>query len=109
MAMTAARLGDAELAVRFLTPKNAKNFEFGIAGMTPRIHVVDDAATLAAGTEDGAGFRRAAETYFPSNGALLLAVGLMAAGDQGANGEKPSGPLFPSDWHVRSEGLVPMP
>ena len=30
---------------------------------------------MRAGSQDGPGYRRAAETYFPSNGSLLLAVG----------------------------------
>jgi len=43
--------------------------------------VSDDAAPHAAGiAEDGPGLRRAAETHFPSNGSLLLAVVLMPQG-----------------------------
>jgi hypothetical protein len=94
LAMTAARLGDGDRAVDFLLTE-ARNFQFGVSGMTPRIHVD------ANGTDEkyGAGYRRAAETYFPSNGSLLLAVGLMV--------EKNA---FPSEgWAVRSEGLKPVP
>jgi hypothetical protein len=107
LAMTAARLGEPDLAVDFLLPKDAKNFQFGVSGMTPRVHVLDDDAPHAAGSVDGPGYRRAAETYFPSNGSLLLAVGLMAAGERDAKGGPV--PLFPASWKVRSEGLVPPP
>jgi hypothetical protein len=98
LAMTAARLGEPELAVDFLLPKDAKNFEFGVSGMTPRVHVLGDDAPHAAGSVDGPGYRRAAETYFPSNGSLLLAVGLMTAES-----------AFPAGWRVRSEGIRPPP
>jgi len=98
LAMTAARLGEPALAVDFLLPKDAKNFQFGVSGMTPRVHVLGDDAPHAAGSGDGPGYRRAAETYFPSNGSLLLAVGLMV-------GEK----SFPQTWNVRSEGLNAVP
>jgi hypothetical protein len=100
MAMTAARLGDGDLAVNFLSPKLAKNFQFGVSGMTPRVHLVADDAPHAAGSPDGPGYRRVAETYFPSNGSLLLAVGFMAATDR-----------FPKDgnWNVRSEELFAPP
>jgi hypothetical protein len=54
-----------------------------------------------------AGYRRLAETYFPSNGGLLLAVGLMAAG---WDGELAHLPGFPKEgWKVRAEGLRPLP
>ena len=51
-----------------------------------------------------------AETYFPSNGALLWAVGLMAGGWDGAP-RTDAHPGFPNDgrWVVRSEGLRPLP
>jgi hypothetical protein len=100
LAMTAARLKEPGLAVDFLVPKEPKNFQFGVAGMTPRVHVVGDDAPHAAGSADadGPGYRRAAETYFPSNGSLLLAVGLMV-----------SESAFPAGWVVRSEGLNPPP
>lgn len=46
--------------------------------------------------------------YFPSNGALLTAVAMMAAGWDGSSGEAPG---FPQDgsWTVRAEGFLPMP
>jgi hypothetical protein len=107
LAMTATRLGRPDLAVDFLlTPQ--KNFQFGVSGMTPRVHIVADDAPHAAGIGvDGPGYRRAAETYFPSNGSLLLAVALMVAGE----GEGQANPGFPKDgsWVVRSEGIRPLP
>jgi hypothetical protein len=98
LAMTAARLNEPDLAVDFLTRTDVRNFRFGVSGMTPRVHVFDDGAPHAAGSADGPGYRRAAETYFPSNGSLLLAVGLMV--------EKQG---FPAGWNVHSEGLKPLP
>jgi hypothetical protein len=94
LAMTAARLGERKLAVDFLLPTDAKNFQFGVSGMTPRVHVVGDDAPHAAGSVDGPGYRRAAETYFPSNGSLLLAVSLLVSENS-----------FPEGWIVRSEGM----
>ncbi len=106
LAMTATRLGRPELAVDFLLTEQ-KNFQFGVAGMTPRVHIVADDAPHAAGIGvDGPGYRRSAETYFPSNGSLLLAVALMVAGE----GEGQPAPGFPKDgWVVRSEGIRPLP
>ncbi|HEU4781162.1 MAG TPA: hypothetical protein VFS58_14870, partial [Steroidobacteraceae bacterium] len=75
LAMTATRLDEPEKAVNFLL-WDAKNFKFGTSGMTPRVHLDQNAAELlgnaAPGGADEPGYRRAAETYFPSNGALLL-------------------------------------
>ncbi len=107
LAMTAARLGQPQRAVDFLL-WDARNFRFGPTGMTPRVHLDEHAAELIQGASpDGAGYRRAAETYFPSNGSLLLAVGMMAAGWDGATGAHPG---FPTEgWVVRSEGLRPLP
>jgi hypothetical protein len=106
LAMTATRLGRPDLAVDFLLTEQ-KNFQFGVAGMTPRVHVVQDDAPHAAGIGvDGPGYRRAAETYFPSNGSLLLAVALMVAGE----GEGQENPGFPAEgWVLRSEGIRPLP
>jgi hypothetical protein len=104
LAMTATRLGRPDLAVNFLLT-DQKNFQFGVSGMTPRVHIVADDAPHAAGIGvDGPGYRRAAETYFPSNGSLLLAVALMVAGEGQNN------PGFPKEgWMVRSEGIRPLP
>lgn len=117
MAMTAARLGEPEKAIDWLFA-DLKNNQWGPTGMTPRVHLDEHADELvpvsagAGGVEmavnpDGAGYRRAAETYFPSNGSLLMAVGLMAAGWDGSTGHAPG---FPKDgWTVRVEGLTPAP
>ncbi len=106
LAMTATRLGRPDLAVDFLLTEQ-KNFQFGRSGMTPRVHIVADDAPHAAGIGvDGPGYRRAAETYFPSNGSLLLAVALMVAGDR----EGQTTPGFPREgWRVRGEGILPLP
>jgi hypothetical protein len=99
LAMTAARLGEPRQALEFLF-WNSENFRFGRAGMTPRVHVDDSASPSV--------YRRDALTYFPSNGGLLLAVALMAAGWDGSSVPHPG---FPSDgsWVVRSEGLRQLP
>ncbi len=108
LAMTATRLDEPEKAVNFLL-WDAKNFNFGTSGMTPRVHLdqnVDELLTHA--SSDGPGYRRAAETYFPSNGALLLAVGLMVSGGSDVHELNPG---FPPNgqWIVRSEGILPLP
>lgn len=88
IAMTAARVGRPDLAVRALmmdTPKN-RYLNNGHNYQTESLPV-----------------------YLPGNGGLLAAVAMMAAGWEGA----PPGdaPGFPGDgnWVVRYEGLHPMP
>jgi hypothetical protein len=88
IAMTAARVGRPDLAVRALmldTPKN-RYLNNGHNYQTESLPV-----------------------YLPGNGGLLAAVAMMAAGWEGA----PPGdaPGFPRDgnWVVRYEGLHPMP
>ena len=95
MAMTATRLHEPDKALDLLF-YDAPNNHFGAAGMTPRGHL------------ENADFRRDAQTYFPSNGSLLLAIALMAAG---WDGEMTAAPGFPHDgrWRVRSEGVVRLP
>jgi hypothetical protein len=119
MAMTAARLGEPDKAVDWLF-FDAKNNRFGVSGMTPRVHLDAHAqafvptsagAGAPAGAsvgQDGPGYSRAAETYFPSNGALLAAVAMMAGGWDGSIGPAPG---FPKDgrWTVRAEGFRPLP
>jgi hypothetical protein len=111
LAMTATRLDEPEKAVDFLL-WDAKNFDFGTSGMTPRVHLDENVAELlgsaAPESPDGPGYRRAAETYFPSNGALLLAVGLMVAGGEGVHELNPGFPRN-GQWIVRSEGILPLP
>jgi len=117
IAMTAARLGERDRAVDWLFA-DRKNNQWGSTGMTPRVHVEAHAAELvpkSAGAggvamtanPDGAGYSRAAETYFPSNGALLFAVGMMAGGWDGSTGPAPGFPK--KGWQVRAEGLAPTP
>jgi hypothetical protein len=96
MAMTATRLDEPREAVNLLF-YDAPNNHWGPAGMTPRAHLT------AAGT-----YQLDGETYFPSNGSLLLAVALMTAG---WDGESAPTPGFPHDgrWHVRTEGVLKLP
>jgi hypothetical protein len=112
IAMTAARLGEPDAAVDWLM-RDLPNNRWGTSGMTPRVHLEAESRLIGpAGSgqdagPDGPGFRRAAETYFPSNGSLLLAVGMMAAGWDGSTGEAPG---FPREgWRVRVEGIDPLP
>lgn len=110
LAMTAARLHEPGKAVDFLM-STSRNFQFGVTGMTPRVHLNEHAAdlvpTTSAQASADANYRRLAETYFPSNGGLLLAVGLMAAG---WDGDLTYLPGFPKEgWQVRAEGLRPLP
>ncbi|HEX3730682.1 MAG TPA: hypothetical protein VHV47_12805, partial [Opitutaceae bacterium] len=87
MAMTAARLGDSELAVDLLL-KDGPNNHYLPNGHCPQ--------------------RGDLMLYLPANGALLSAVALMAGGWDGAEG---SAPGFPHDgrWNVRVEGMLPLP
>jgi hypothetical protein len=96
LAMTASRLHEPAQAVDLLF-HDAPNNQWGPAGMTPRMHL----------TEAG-GYALDGETYFPSNGSLLLAVALMAAG---WDGESVPAPGFPRNgrWHVRTEGVLKLP
>ena len=83
MAMTAARLGDPARAIDALmldTPKNR---------WLPNGHTFQ---------------RENLPLYLPSNGGLLAAIALMAAGWQGS--PKQSAPGFPKDWTVRHEHLL---
>jgi hypothetical protein len=112
LAMTAARLKEPEKAIDFLFYPS-KNNQFGTTGMTPRVHFEAHADHFVPGADsavgvDGPGYRRAAETYFPSNGSLLFAIGLMAGGWDGESSKHPG---FPKNgkWVVRSEGLKPLP
>jgi hypothetical protein len=86
LAMCAARLGEPDRAVDLLLHPS-EGFQFDERGFA-----------------SGGPF-----PYFPSNGGLLYAVAMMAAGWDGA----PSGnaPGFPKDgnWTVRCEGLSPAP
>jgi len=88
LAMTAARIGEPERAIDALlldTPKN----HYGLNG-----HVYQ---------------RPGLTIYLPANGGLLYAVGLMAAGWDGA--PKKNAPGFPDNgqWNVRWENLRQAP
>jgi hypothetical protein len=84
IAMTAARLGEQAIAIDALLNKLAQN-QFVANGHNPT--------------------RSDLSCYLPANGALLLAVSMMAAGWQG--GPTTNAPGFPQDgtWTVRHEGL----
>jgi len=110
IAITAARLGEPEKAIDWLFT-DMRNNQWGVSGMTPRVHLDAHVEQLLANAADvgpdGPGYRRAAETYFPSNGSLLLAVGMMAAGWDGSEGQAPG---FPKrGWRVRAENIQPLP
>ncbi len=83
-AMTAARLGEPNVAVEFLLMKTEKN-------------------SYAANGHNWQ--RENLPCYLPGNGGLLYAVALMAGGWQGAP-QKPA-PGFPADgtWNVRTEKM----
>ncbi|MFB5678454.1 glycoside hydrolase family 65 [Paenibacillus terreus] len=84
-AMTAARLGERELAVDFLLMDAVKNTYL------PNGHNYQRPGLWA---------------YLPGNGGLLTAVAMMAAG--WASGEERDCPGFPTDgWSVQWEGLQP--
>lgn len=85
LAMCATRLGEPEKAIDLLLHPTP-NFQF-----------------------DEVGFATGGPyPYFPSNGGLLYAVAMMAAGWDGA--PKRSAPGFPTrGWRIRSEGLAVAP
>ncbi|HLO98155.1 MAG TPA: hypothetical protein VK171_06145, partial [Fimbriimonas sp.] len=82
LAMSAARTGDGKSAIDYLLTSEER-FQFDEVGLAT-----------------GGPF-----PYFPSNGGLLYAVALMAAGWDGA--PKGNAPGFPKDgsWVVKWEGL----
>ncbi|RZL18779.1 MAG: hypothetical protein EOO89_05245 [Pedobacter sp.] len=84
LAMTAARLGHPDKALSYLL--DYPSFTWDEHGLS------------------GGGV--APYPYFPSNGGLLYAVAMMAAGWDGSNGTAPG---FPKDgsWIVKYEGLKP--
>ncbi len=86
VAMTAARLGEPDIAIEALLKDVTKNTYLanGHNYQSPRLPL-----------------------YLPGNGGLLTAVAMMAAGwDDGPNQNAPG---FPSNWKVKWEGLQPMP
>ncbi|MDD3996981.1 MAG: hypothetical protein PHH86_04640, partial [Sphaerochaetaceae bacterium] len=87
MAMTAARLGRQKDAIDLLLLDSPKN-------------------TYMPNGHNRQGTSEALPLYLPGNGALLLAVAMMAGGWNGSTGNAPG---FPDDgsWHVCHEGFVP--
>jgi hypothetical protein len=88
VAMTAARVGEPELAIDALLMDVQKN-----TYLNNGHNYQDDRLTL----------------YLPGNGGLLTAVAMMAAGWDGAPGN--NAPGFPNNqkWVVRWEGIRPLP
>lgn len=86
IAMTAARLGEPELAVDVLL-MDAPHNRYAASG-----HVYQ---------------RPDLPLYLPANGALLSAVALMACGWDGAERDAPGFPM--EGWVVKYEGLEPLP
>ncbi|MFG2961227.1 hypothetical protein ACGF5O_46855 [Streptomyces sp. NPDC048291] len=87
MAMTATRVGRPDIAVDALLMETPKN-SYLPTGHTPQIGSL-------------------LPVYLPSNGALLSAVSLMAAGWEGDGTDSPG---FPADgWSVEHEGFTPWP
>lgn len=88
VAMTAARVGEPELAIDALMMDVQKNTYL------PNGHNYQDSRLTL---------------YLPGNGGLLTAAAMMAAGWEGA--PDTNAPGFPKDgsWTVRWEGLQPMP
>jgi len=86
LAMAAARTGQAQIAVDALLHPAPRN-QFAVNGFS----------------------RGGPYPYFPSNGGLLTAVAMMAAGWDGAPAKHAPG--FPDDgsWVVQWEGLKPLP
>lgn len=84
LAMAAARSGKGELAVDMLLHP-APGFQFDPHGLAT-----------------GGPF-----PYFPSNGGLLVAIGMMCGGWDGSEGDNPG---FPKNelWKVKSEGFIPL-
>ena len=90
IAMTAARLGEGEMAIQALLMDRSKN-HYLVNGHNPQ-----GGPTLP--------------LYLPGNGGLLYAAALMAAGWDGAPADKHA-PGFPDDgnWVVKWEGLMRAP
>ncbi len=87
LAMTAARLGETDLAIDMLLIDKGKN------RYLPNGHNFQHGGL---------------PVYLPGNGGLLTAVAMMAKGWDGSSGDTPG---FPSNgtWTVHHEGLSPMP
>ena len=85
-AMTAARIGEPEIAIDALSMDTVKNLYH----------------------PNGHNYQRPGLTiYLPGNGGVLFATAMMAAGWDGA--PERAAPGFPADWTVVHEGLLPAP
>ena len=84
LAMAAARSGNKELAVDMLM-HSASGFQFDEHGLCT-----------------GGPF-----PYFPSNGGLLIAIGMMCGGWDGSQGHCPGFPAN-GDWVIKAEGFTPI-
>ena len=89
LAMTAARLGLPELAVKALLYPSVKNVYLNNGHNRQGVNPVS------------------LPLYLPGNGGLLAAVGMMCAGWDGGP-DRPA-PGFPADWRVEYENISPMP
>jgi hypothetical protein len=85
MAMTAARLGRREDALRLLLMESPKN-------------------TYLPNGHNAQGNREDLPIYLPGNGGLLLAAGMMAAGWDGDDGS--FAPGFPNSYIIKAENLT---
>lgn len=96
------------------SPLTVGNGEFAFTADVTGLQSLDDAgAPVPLCTQAQWGWHRSprppavgAAVYLPGNGAVLIAVALMAGGWRGSRGPAPG---FPADgtWTVRAEGLRP--
>ncbi len=102
IAMTATRLGRPATALDLLLRDGPNNHYLPNGHCPQRSDVARPAAA------DGAATRPEIAAYLPANGALLATVALMVAGWDGCPEPFPG---FPRDgtWHIRAEGLHPLP
>jgi hypothetical protein len=102
IAMTAARLGQPEVAIEVLL-RDGPNNRYLPNGHCPQRSDVALAKDAPSGVP-----RREIAVYLPANGAFLSAVALMIGG---WDGETRTHPGFPQDgsWKIQSEGWRPLP
>ncbi|MCX7654969.1 MAG: hypothetical protein N2Z76_00375 [Treponemataceae bacterium] len=110
LAMTAARLGRSQEAVDLLLMESPKNTYL------PNGHNIQLEGAIGEKTSftkpdtgENILWQGKLPVYLPGNGALLLAVGMMVAGWDGAPSQEAPG--FPQDgsWRPRWEGLISIP
>lgn len=102
IAMSAARLGRAELAVEVLLRDGPNN------RYTANGHCPQGSDTAQAKGSSAPAQRREIAVYLPANGAFLSAVALMVGGWDSATEEYPG---FPQDgtWKIQAEGWRRLP